>query len=68
MFERKALNLYRHSKQTYQHGTTKIGMGYLGPNLTLSAKFIFDWFTGSGAPKSLFHVYFGFLNFCYFSS
>ena len=49
-----------HSSQTDEPRTTKIGMGHLCLNLTPSAKFGSDRFTGAGALKPPFHVDFGF--------
>ena len=45
---------------------TKIGIGLLGPNLTPSAKFGSDRYTGGGATQPPFYVDFGCFLFSFF--
>ena len=55
-----------HSSGTGEPRTTKFGIGYLCPDLTPSAKFCYDWFTGAGALKTQSYVDFGFFLFFLF--
>jgi hypothetical protein len=54
-----------HSSQTDEPRNTKTDMGHLGLNMTPSANYGLDRFTGAGATQPPFHVDFGFFLFSF---